>query len=104
VQGQVNVTGGQLPEGARLTVSSRRIGASSGGFGGGAEVDSRGRFSIEGLMTGEYELTVRAFVRAPAGGPAVPFPSVKQTVNVLDSGEVSVTFVYDLSKSTEPKP
>lgn len=101
VRGQVSVTGGALPEGARLNVSAQRVGAATGGFGG-AEIDSRGRFSLEGLMPGEYELTVRASVRGAPGAPPPRFPSVKQTVSVLDSGEVSVSFVYDLSKPVEP--
>ena len=104
VRGVVSVTGGQLPEGARLNVSARRVGSPSVGFGGGAEVDSRGRFTLEGLMQGEYELTVRAFVPSASGATGPRFPVVKQTVSVLDSGEVSVSFVYDLSKPVEPNP
>ena len=103
VRGQVSVTGGALPEGVRLSVSSRRVGASTAGFGG-TEVDSRGRFTIEGLLAGEYELSLRAYVPGVLAAQGPRFPTVRQTVSVLDTGEVSVTLVYDLSKTTEPTP
>jgi hypothetical protein len=99
----VSVTGGALPEGVRLSVSSRRVGASSPGFGG-TEVDSRGRFAIEGLMAGEYELSLRAYVPGVLAAQGPRFPTVRQTVSVLDTGEVSVTLVYDIGKTTEPTP
>ena len=103
LRGQINlVSGGQpatLPEGVRLAVSAARAGAQSGGFGGGAVVDSRGRFVLEGLMAGEYEVTVRAYgTNAPA---PQRYPAVKQTVQVTEGGEASVTVVYDLSKTAE---
>jgi len=104
IRGQVSVTNGQLPEGARLNAMVRRVGGAAGGFTNGAEVDSRGRFSIDGLMAGEYELTVRAWALSAPGAQGPRFPAVKQTVSVLDSGEVSVTLVYDLSKPAEPNP
>ena len=106
LRGQISlVSAGQpaaLPEGARLSVSAVRAGTQPGGFGGGvgATVDSRGHFVLEGLMSGEYELTVRAF--APGAQGPQRFPTVKQTVQMTEGGEASVTVVYDLSKTTEP--
>jgi hypothetical protein len=67
---------------------------------GSANVDARGRFVIEGLMSGEYELTVRAYTPAVQGPSR--FTAVKQTVQMTEGGEASVTIVYDLSKTTEP--
>ena len=103
VRGQVSVTGGALPQGARLSVSTRRVGASTAGFGG-TEVDSRGRFTLEGLMAGEYELSLRAYIPGVLAAQGPRFPTVRQTVSVPDTGEVSVTLVYDISKTTEPTP
>jgi hypothetical protein len=107
LRGQINlVNGGQpaaLPEGVRLSVSAARVGASATGgnfVGGGASVDSRGRFVLEGLMSGDYELSVRAY--APDTRGPQRFPVVKQTVVMTEGGEASVTVVYDLSKTTEP--
>src|SRR5215813_4131199 len=63
IRGQVNVAGGALPKGWRMSVmahSKKDTGAGSfGDFGGYAEVDGKGRFVIEGLLPGEYELTLR---------------------------------------------
>jgi 5-hydroxyisourate hydrolase-like protein (transthyretin family) len=106
VRGQIDIRdGGQsvaLPEGARLIVMARRAGAAeTGPQMNAAEVDSRGRFVIEGLMGGEYELTVRGVVRAT---PPRRMPTVRQTITVPDGGDVSVTVAYDLSKPPETIP
>ena len=106
LRGQVNVVNaGQpaaLPEGVRLTASISRVGAVQGGTiaVGWGNVDARGRVVFEGLMGGEYELTVRALTRDSR--PAEQFPTVKQTVQVVEGGEAGVTVVYDLSKTREP--
>lgn len=104
LRGQINVvSAGQpvaLPEGVRLSVSAARAGAQASGFiSGGATVDSRGRFVLEGLMSGEYEVTVRAFA---TGAQPPRFVPVKQTVQMTEGGEATLTVVYDLSKTAEP--
>lgn len=96
IRGQVNVTGGTLPQGARMMVSARRAGSNtSGPMPMGmqpAEVDTRGRFTIEGLAAGEYELQLRLF------GPNVPnAPPLKQNVSVPEGGESAVTFALNLA-------
>ncbi|MDT7540454.1 MAG: hypothetical protein QOE33_358 [Acidobacteriota bacterium] len=96
-----------LPPGARASVFARRAGAMMmpGAAGGNGEVDSRGHFVIEGLMGGEYELTVTVFVPRQSGASALARPQpVRQTVSVPDSGETNVTIIYDLSKQTERNP
>lgn len=97
-----------LPEGARISVFARRGGAQTPpGAGGNGEVDSRGHFVIEGLMGGEYELTVSVFVPRQPGAGASPTSRpqpVRQNVSVPDGGETSVTITYDLSKQTERNP
>jgi protocatechuate 3,4-dioxygenase beta subunit len=109
VRGQIDVRdGGQpaaLPPGARVNVTARRAGAGAAPMPNlNGEVDSRGHFVLEGLMGGEYELTVTAFAPRPPGTPPARLPVVRQIVVVPDSGETSVTIVYDLSRQTEPNP
>jgi hypothetical protein len=111
VRGQLDVRdGGQpgaLPEGARVIVSARRAGAAEAGpTTNTAEVDSRGRFVIEGLMGGEYELSIvaRVIVRQPGSTPPRRMPTVRQMISVPDGGETSVTIIYDLSKPPEGNP
>ena len=92
IRGQVNYAGGELPQGARVMVLARpasSLGDASPTYN--AEVDSRGRFSIQGLAAGEYELTVRAFGRG-----VVRAPTARQSVVVGDSGEASVTLTLNL--------
>ena len=72
IRGQVNITGGALAQGARLIVSARRASATDGPPAmRPVEVDTRGRFVLEGLMAGEYELQLNLF-------PPAPLPPAKQ--------------------------
>jgi len=93
----------QIPDGGQLHVSVRRRGAGDSWRGdNGAEVDARGRFILEGLTAGEYELTTRGWIRpTPAAPQGVALPNVKQIVNVPEKGETSVTVVYDLNAKPE---
>ena len=107
IRGQVNVDGGgQLPKGARLSVGARRNNDSSDpgdlpdhGFET-AEVDSAGHFVIQGLIPGEYEVTLTAVLNpsAPASGRQIR--QVRQQVVVGDSPTETV-LVLDLGKTTE---
>jgi hypothetical protein len=93
-----------LPAGARANVTARRAGAQTTASADG-EIDSRGHFRIEGLMGGEYELTVYIIIPRQPGASPTPRPQpVRQTVSVPDGGETSVTITYDLSKQTERNP
>ena len=70
----------------------------------GAVPDARGRFSLEGLLPGEYELTVSLMIITPsAPGSAPPPPArvvprtlAKQNINVTNGTETQVTLVADL--------
>lgn len=112
VHGQIEVRdGGQpaaLPVGARLTVSVRKIGAPASPWGERpVEVDGRGRFILDGLIGGEYELRLRGWVigGAPGAPPTTYLPTLTQTINVNDTGETTVTLIYDLgSKPQETSP
>ncbi|HEX8161550.1 MAG TPA: carboxypeptidase-like regulatory domain-containing protein [Pyrinomonadaceae bacterium] len=112
VRGQIDLRDGAqpaaLPEGTLLIVFVRRTGAQGpAASASSAEVDSRGRFMIEGLMGGEYELTVRVGrTRAAAGAPQTRrMPTVRQTITVPEGGgETNVNVVFDLSKPPEPNP
>ena len=82
VRGQVKIEGGALPAGAQLRISGGRVGAGStpSVF---AQVDARGRFVIEGLLAGMYELTVEAYLDGRAGPPA----KARQVVAVAEGAE-----------------
>lgn len=104
IRGQVQVAGGALPEGWRMNVFANGESA-TGRSGGYANVDSKGRFVIEGLLPGEYELML-ILVAPPGLGPNSPnqprLPApVRQKVVVANGQEAQVTMTLDLSKQEE---
>ncbi|HLL15669.1 MAG TPA: carboxypeptidase-like regulatory domain-containing protein [Pyrinomonadaceae bacterium] len=94
----------QLPEGAQIHVSMRRIGGvRSSSDNLSIEVDRRGRFIREGLAAGEYELTASGWVPPmPGASHGTGLPVVRQTVTVPEKGEINVTLIYDLSAKPQP--
>jgi hypothetical protein len=87
----------QLPEGGQMYVTLQLAGGVKSGRNDlSAEVDVRGRFVIEGLVAGEYELTARGWIRpSPPARQGGALPTVTQTVSVPDKGEINVTVVYE---------
>jgi hypothetical protein len=110
LRGQVEVrrdgVPAELPAGGRLWVSLRRPGANSSRNSYGAEVDGRGRFIIEGLAAGEYELLTNVWIQsAPGARTGTPLPTTSQNLSVPEKGETSVTVIYDLNaKPQQPRP
>jgi hypothetical protein len=98
IRGQVRIEGGQL-EGVRLYLYYRRAGGEQNS-GGSAEVDSRGRFVIERLVPGDYELLMgpmSVYTTGEAGGKTMQrMSTVRETVNVSAGGQADVTLVLKL--------
>ncbi len=97
INGLVTIVNGPLPDGARLSVASRRRGDSSGGteyLGQGVEVDARGRFVIEGLPPGEYDLSVQVYFNGPQPRQ---FPVAIQTATVVNGVTSDVNVTLDLN-------
>ena len=96
IRGMVKAANGPLPEGARVNVSARRRGDAPGyGYimGRGAEVDALGKFVIEGLPTGEYELFIVAQLTLPTPRQ-IPAPT--RTVTVANGITSEITIALDL--------
>ncbi|HEX8635354.1 MAG TPA: carboxypeptidase regulatory-like domain-containing protein [Pyrinomonadaceae bacterium] len=89
----------QIPEGGQLYVTMRRVeGVRASWENVAVEVDGRGRFVLEALAPGEYELKANVWVRPTPTAPlGASIPPVRQNVSVPEKGEVNVTLVYDLS-------
>ncbi|HJQ22528.1 MAG TPA: carboxypeptidase-like regulatory domain-containing protein [Blastocatellia bacterium] len=85
IRGEVKVADGALPEGFHAFVTARRVGdgAPQNGF---AQVDARGRFMLEDLLPGEYELTIAGWRSAKP---------VTKTVSVTNDNEAQVTIVLN---------
>ena len=63
--------------------------------------DSRGRFATDGLLPGEYQLSLTLQVRPVSGSPQVSPKFVKQTVRVTNGTETQVTMVVDLNEKNQ---
>jgi hypothetical protein len=85
IRGTVRINGGASPAGVRFLVTARRTGADRtlGNSAQQAQVDANGRFQIERLVAGAYEVSVRALGGGSGrGGSAL----ATQTVTVSGAG------------------
>jgi hypothetical protein len=106
VNGQVQVVNGTLPEGSRLIViASRADIPGRPGSAQSASVDVRGRFLLEGLATGLYEILLQVLAPSPSGGAASlrRWASVKQTITASSGAETQLTLVLDASNVKEER-
>ncbi len=99
IRGVVKLENGTLPPDGRLIIQlATTTGDSLPTVAEPAAVDSRGHFLIEGLATGNYELTIMAY--AP-GGRQRP-PAAKQAVSVTDGAATDVIVTIDLTPTPNP--
>lgn len=101
IRGIVKAENGELPQYPRVFVWLTRPGDDptnpQGRFGPSQQVDARGRFLVEGLAAGTYEVNVNVFV--PGSRNRV---SAKQQVNVADGVVTEVTLTVDLKPPDNP--
>jgi carboxypeptidase family protein len=113
IRGQVQITGGALPDGLRLSARatrsepageanpSDRIPVTSGRISRSAFIDDKGRFVIEDLPAGEYNLSINAATRIANGIREDPLQA-NQRVTVSENAETPVTITIDLNKINQP--
>jgi len=112
IRGQVRIVGGALPGGRRLEVyAARQAPAGESKSSAGAPVfvevtgwhglvDEKGRFVIEGLPAGEYDLSI-TLAKQDAEGvwesviPPVPTPGSNQHVTVRENAETPVMITFE---------
>jgi hypothetical protein len=101
IRGQIKVEGGTLPAGMRAFVAFRRVNGDRRQFMP-TEVDVRGRFTLEGLPAGDYELTLSAR-GIPTPGSTAPPPTLttKKIVTVANDSTTEVTLTINLSGKGE---
>ena len=99
IRGQVKVEGGQL-DGVRPYLHYRRDSDPPNSYRS-AELDTRGRFVIERLIAGEYELMIgpmSVYVTGEAGGKTMSrMPTVKHRLIVTPGVEAEATLVMALA-------
>jgi len=99
ISGLVKIVNGPLPAGARIWVQVTKSAEAELGFGvGSAEADARGRFLLEGLAAGTYDLTVFSSVPNSRTRP----PMTKQSVTVTDGAVTELTVTLDLTAPPIP--
>lgn len=96
IRGQVAVVNGTLRSDLQLMVWATPLNAISRMGAIRAQVDTLGKFVIEGLAPGEYELSLFTVVRAGMPAPSMP-PPVRQKIRV-GPGETPVTLTVDLGE------
>jgi 5-hydroxyisourate hydrolase-like protein (transthyretin family) len=98
IRGVVKVENGTLPSNAHLVVSLSKVGDTNTPSEGGTQADARGRFLIEGLAAGTYELSVTAFIPESRQRPR----RIKQLVTVTDGAATDVMVTIDLASPPSP--
>ena len=93
IRGQVNFVNGSVPPGARVVIFARRVGGEESSTQAG-EADARGRFTMEHLPAGEYEVQARVVIYQPGARPAMSEP---QHVPLGEGGDMSVTLTVDMN-------
>ncbi len=105
IRGQVNVAGGALPNGFQMEVGADRIKDSiSADLSASGIVDNKGRFVLEGLLPGEWVLTL-ILIPSPESdlnslNGFSPAPVI-QKVNLAKGQVAQVTMTLDLSKKNK---
>jgi hypothetical protein len=115
IRGQLQITGGALPDNWRLGAhamqspsagearSNDRAPVSINRTSGNAIVDEKGRFVIEELPPGEYDLLITLSTLLPNGGSESSGPPVlNQRVTIRENGEASVNMTFDLREINRP--
>lgn len=98
VRGHVKLAGDQIPEDVRLTVEVRS-GTGLEMRRSVADVDNNGRFAIEDLLPGEYELLVRPHPEDSVGDE----PLLRQALSVRSDDPVEVALTVTFSEKGKAK-
>lgn len=100
VRGTIKIENGPLPTGARVMVRLTKPETPGVMVGRSQEADARGRFALEGVPAGSYDLWVSVFIP----GSRLRQPSTKQSVSVTEGSVVEVEPVIDLEANQPPRP
>lgn len=95
IRGQVQFEGGDMPEDQSFFVEVGRSGVPASY---GSEVDARGRFLIEGLSAGTYEVIVKSQRSKPPWDKAIAkIQPVRQSITVNNGAEATLTLTVNVN-------
>jgi hypothetical protein len=101
VRGMVRTENGELPEGTRLFITLQKPGEDANARPlAYTQADARGRFLLEGIAAGEYQIILRAMFPPSFGRGRLD--TVKQTVTVSNGVETEATLTLDMT-AKEPE-
>jgi hypothetical protein len=95
IRGTIRAANGNSPPGTHFSASFRNPSTDPPDFQKSVMVDARGRFIIDGLVDGTYEVVVNAIVIGP-NTSRKPF-SAKQHATILDGNVTDVVVTIDFS-------
>ena len=103
ILGTLKIIGGTLPPGVTLSVQVEREGLPR--LGRASEVDEKGRFSITGLLPGEYGFFVYWGTKnhIPLDPNFKVPPPSKQRLSVVNGAETPLNVTIDLSRKEQEK-
>lgn len=99
INGKLNFEGGAVPAGLRFFVSGHRLDEPSdsiAGPSGSIPVDTLGRFTIEDILPGDYEVQIMPI--SPPGTPTVKGLSPQKKIVSVGATVATVAFTIDLSQ------
>jgi hypothetical protein len=100
IRGQVKVENGDIADLARMFINIRRTGSAQYLNVRNPTPDSRGRFIIDGLQPGEYDVSLIVQIKPGTtveGKPAVFTKDVKETIRVTNGTETQLTMLVTLT-------
>ncbi len=102
IRGEIKVEGGTLPEDVSLRLRAKTASKTQGD--GWGNIDARGKFVIENLSSGSYELVVETYMnRPPFGKPAVTLQPNAKTVQVTNGQDTTVNLTVTMGSKEASK-
>ena len=100
IRGEIKVEGGTLPEDVGLRIRAKTTNKTQGD--GWGNIDTRGKFLIENLNSGSYELVVETFMnRPPYGKPSVTLQSNSKTAQVTNGQDQTVNLTVTIGSTSK---
>lgn len=100
IRGEIKVEGGTLPEDVGMNIKAKPANKTQND--GWGSIDARGKFQIENLSSGSYELVVETYMkRPPYGKPSVTLQANAKTVQVTNGQDSTVNLTVTIGSTSK---